>query len=337
MNPRKERFMKAIIPIAGVGTRLRPHTHSTPKVLVPVAGKAMLDYIIDDLVEISCDEMIFIIGYLGDKVKEHIKTKYPNVKAEFVVQEEMGGLGHAIWHAKSLAEDDEVLIVLGDTIIKADLDKMVSGKNSKIAVQEVDDPHRFGIVELDGKRIKSFVEKPDNPPSNLAIVGVYYIKEAKQLFDYLQQNVDKDKRTKGEIQLTDALANMLADGIVFETFEVNKWLDCGKKETLLETNRELLKISDTVISKDAKLKDTVIIDHVHIESGAELERCVIGPYVSIGDNCKLNNTIVEDTIICNDAKIQGAVISESIFGNKSSLLIDHDEYNIGDNSELHLS
>jgi len=214
--------MKAILPVAGVGTRLRPLTHTTPKALVHVAGKPILGHILDALIPLGIDEVVLIVGYLGEQVVEYVRSTYP-LRVKFVEQPERKGLGHAIYLAKEQVPNDEpILIVLGDTIFQADLAKVLADRRSAIGVREVEDPTRFGVVEMDGGSIKKLVEKPAVPPSNLAIVGVYYLTSSQRLFASLQEVIDRDIKVKGEYQLTDALQIMIEHLDTYESPECQR-------------------------------------------------------------------------------------------------------------------
>lgn len=215
--------MKAIIPVAGIGSRLKPHTHTQPKALIPVAGKPILAHIIDYLKSSGIEEFIFIIGYMGDKVENYITKHYSELKHKFVIQTSRKGIGHAIHLAKDkVIKSDSLLIVLGDTIFETNLKKMLSSPTSMLGVKKVDDPRQFGVAEVgDDNRIIRLVEKPQIPKSNMALVGVYYIKELPALFEALQYNIDNKVKTQNEYHLTDALMRMIEQGVTMKTFEVD--------------------------------------------------------------------------------------------------------------------
>src|SRR3972149_1712943 len=232
--------MKAIIPVAGEGTRLRPHTHTTPKVLVYVAGKPILDHILDSLLEVGVDELVLIVGDRGEKIIDYVTREY-TFRVHMVNQAQRLGLGHAIYLAREFLNGDPALMVLGDTVFKSSFEGVFEGGVTSIGVKAVDDPRRFGVVEMNGKYIENFIEKPDKPVSNLAIVGLYYIQDTNTLARALEKLiVEQDRKTKDEYQLTDALQIMLRDGVKMTSFPVEGWYDCGKAETLLATNRILL-------------------------------------------------------------------------------------------------
>lgn len=331
--------MKAIIPVAGIGTRLRPHTHTQPKVLLPVAGKPMLAHILDELVSLGFDEVTFIIGYKGEMIREFVTENY-SFKCNFVEQPEMKGLGHAIWLAKPHHDTDEpVLIVLGDTIFKADLKKVFEERESALGVHEVEDGRRFGIVELDAKQhVKRLIEKPQNPPTNLAIVGIYYIAEPKKLFTALDELIAEGTTTAGEIQLTDALQKMLDAGEPMRTFLIDGWYDCGKAETILSTNRDLLD-QRAMDAKDhsevaKRYPDCVIKMPVAIAESAKLENCIVGPHVSISAKSILKDCIVRNSIIGESAEASSIVLQDSLISDNAKVTGSLFRLNVGDSSEV---
>src|SRR5207249_6628335 len=229
------------IPVAGVGTRLRPHTHTLPKVLLHVAGKPIIAHILDDLIGLGIGEAVLIVGYMGEQVREYVTQHYPGLTTHFVDQPERLGLGHAVSLAAPFVGDRPVLIILGDTIFEADLKGVLAGDTHSIGVKAVEDPQRFGIVETDRNgRVTLLIEKPERPASNLAITGIYFFTHARPLFEALEELQRRGIRTKGEFQLTDAMELMAQNGQTLTTFPVAGWHDCGKTETLLETNRVLL-------------------------------------------------------------------------------------------------
>lgn len=328
--------MRAIIPVAGFGSRMRPHTHTQPKVLMRVAGKPMLDHIIDDLVDAGVDGVTLVVGYLGDRIEAHVREKYPNLTVECVVQEEMLGLGHAIWMTKHLHQEDErILIILGDTIVKADFQKMFDTGDSVLAVKAVDDPKRFGTVELEKgtDRITALIEKAENPPTNLAIVGVYLLNHPALLFAGLQHLVDNDVRTKGEIQLTDALAYMLQHNNVMRSFEIAEWLDCGKPETLFETNARLLELQGNDVDP-SQFSNSVIVNPISVGKNVTIENSIVGPYVDIADDVVIRNSIIKNSTINNRAQIEQTVAHESMIGEDTSISGFTGKINVGDHSTL---
>ena len=336
--------MKVIIPVAGFGTRLRPHTLHNPKVLLNVGGKPMIHYIIDQLIKDKiASSIILITGFLGDKIKDYLNESF-NFKFDYVEQTEAKGLGHAVYCAKKVFKNknDETLIILGDTLFDVDLKKMINNENSVIGVKVVEDPRRFGVVEKDKKNfITKFVEKPANKdisPSNEAIVGLYYLKNSKKLFGSLEYIIKNNITVKGEFQLTDALENMLNNKEKMTTFNIDGWLDCGKPETLLETNRYLLqkrfkKSSRKDILHD-KYKNSKIIDPVYIGKNVSIENSIVGPYATINDDCIIKNSIIQDSILDKYSVVENITLTESIIGEGANVKRNALKLSIGNYSEI---
>ncbi|MCL2039281.1 MAG: sugar phosphate nucleotidyltransferase [Bacteroidetes bacterium] len=326
--------MKAVIPVAGVGTRLRPHTYALPKVLLNVAGKPILAHILDELVEYGITEATIITGYMGDLIENFVTHRYTNLKVDFVEQSQMLGLGHAIWTGKeTYKENDELLIILGDTIFDVDLQNAITGGCSSIGVKKVEDPRRFGVVLLDANNlISKFVEKPAEPISNLAIVGMYYIKRAKKLVDALDTLITENIKTKNEYQLTDALQIMLEKGEKFNTFLVEGWYDCGKPETLLSTNKFLLEQYPI----PSKIDGSVIIPPCFIAADANIKNSIIGPYTSIASGCEITDSIIKNSIISYEAKVSKMLLHDSIIGNEAEVKGTFNRYNVGNSSNIEL-
>lgn len=321
--------MRAIIPVAGVGSRLRPHTYTLPKVLLNVAGKPILGHILDTIVEAGITSATFIVGYMGDLVEEYVRENY-DLDADFVEQESREGLGHAIWLAGSALTEEPVLIILGDTIFDVDLESVLRSEHSSLGVKIVDDPRRFGVVEMKGGWVEKLVEKPDNPRTNLAIVGLYYIRRPDLLLSSLDELVTNDRRTRGEYQLTDALQMMIDAGERFTTFTVDGWFDCGKPETLLETNRHLLERRP----QDRRISGVVVNPPVFIAQSATITNSIIGPYATIADGAVVTDSIITDSIIGEHASVERAMLDQSIVGPDAKVRGEIRRINIGASSEL---
>ncbi len=330
--------MRAIIPVAGIGTRMRPHTHTQPKVLLQVAQKPMLDHILDALVEAGITGVTLVIGHLGDRIVEHIRKHYPGLELNFVEQGEMLGLGHAIALTKEIhAGDDRLLIILGDTIVQMDFKGLFSLPCGSLAVKEVEDPRRFGVVELSGNRITRLIEKAENPPTNLAIVGVYLIDDPALLFEGLDHIIANNLRTKNEYQLTDALQYMIERGDEMRPFPIEGWLDCGKPETLLETNRTLLSnycTAEVAAGYRARFPNSVIVPPVYIGEGARIENSIVGPHAAIAHDVTIENSIVSDCTIGKRSSIRRLAISESMIGEFVEAAGATHSINLGDHSVL---
>lgn len=322
--------MKAIIPVAGVGSRLRPHTYTLPKVLLNVAGKPIIGHIIDKLIEEGIRDAVVIVGYLGDMIEEYLTKNY-DINFTFVEQEERLGLAHAIWMCKEhIDKEDPVFIILGDTVFEVDLKDVFKRNHSSLGVKTVEDPRRFGVAVMHNGSIKQLVEKPDTPISNLALVGLYYIKNAGMLYDCLDYEIKNDIRTRGEYQLTDALQMMIERGENFSTFPVEGWYDCGKPETLLSTNQVLLKSK----SRYNELYNCVINPPVFIAEDAVVENSVIGPFATVAGKAVVKDSVIRNSIIGEQAKVSGLLLDESIVGNNAILIGNFRKINVGDSSEI---
>ena len=312
--------MKAIIPVAGAGTKLRPHTYTQPKALIPIAGKTILS---------------FIVGYLGEKIQDYVKQTYPDLTTHFVFQNERQGTGHAIELTKNIVGEDEVFVVLGDTICEYDVKEVVDSPFSMLGVKKVDDPRNFGVASIDEEGfIEQVVEKPSIPKSNMALVGLYKIKETHFLFECLHHLFMKEIKTQGEYNLTDALDCMIKRGAKFQSFKVKSWFDCGKKESLLESNATLLKKFGGNIQYIHDFKDTIIIPPVSIAPGCDISHSIIGPHVAIGANTTVKHSIIRDSIIGSYTNLFEVVLDNSLIGSDASVKGLSRSLNIGDNTEI---
>ncbi|MEO0896488.1 MAG: sugar phosphate nucleotidyltransferase [Bacteroidota bacterium] len=327
--------MKAVIPVAGAGTHLRPHTHTQPKPLIPVAGKPILGHIISNLIHAGIREQVFVVGYLKEKIKDYVLSSFGDqIEASFVVQEPRRGLGHALWVCReNIQTEQEILVVLGDTIFGDDTTKIMDIEGSVLAVHPVDDPRAFGVAMLDEHRyVKKLVEKPDIPTSNLALVGLYKISEVPKLIDILGQMTAENTDSKRDIPLTDALMTMVEQGTKIFTHRVENWFDCGQKTSLLHTNQVLL--GRNAESKTYSFSNTVIIEPVHIAPNCEIVNSVIGPHVAIAENARIHNSIVSNSILGAYSRLDSIILNNSVIGNDTSLRGKSNSINIGDNTEI---
>ncbi len=323
--------MKAIIPAAGIGTRLRPHTHTLPKALLYVAGRPIIAHILEDLKGVGISSYVLIVGYKGELIEEYVSKEYADLDATFVYQTERRGIAHAVYLTREIADTGEpVLIILGDTILRTDLARVMSAGANVLGVKEVDDPRRFGVCEVREGRIVRLVEKPENPPSNLAVVGLYFIRDSALLFEVLNEQIEKGMLNRGEYQITDALQMMIDRGSRFETFEVREWYDCGKPEALLETNRRLLEGKKDV----PKAEGSVFIPPVSVASTAKIVNSIIGPFASIAANSVVENSIIRDSVIDQGAKVSNCLLQGSIIGSRSVIAGGFQHLNLGDSSEV---
>lgn len=323
--------MKAIIPVAGMGKRLRPHTYTHPKVLIRVAGKPILGHILDSLRELNIDELILIVGWLGKKVEEWVSSHY-KTPTHFIHQEERLGLGHAIYLAREKVAGDSAWIIYGDTIFEGGISKGVDPTaDGCIGVKEVEDPRRFGVVELDsGGKVTRLVEKPKQPKSNLSIVGLNLIKNTPLLFGCLRSLIEGNIKRGGEYQLTDAFQLMVDRGGRLTTFPVEGWLDCGKPETLLETNRHLLEGTQAEID----IPGSAILPPVWLAPTAVIENSVVGPYVSVADQAVIRNCLVMDTIVNENAVVENILLRGCLIGANAVVRGEFHKLNVGDFSQV---
>ncbi len=304
--------MKIVLPVAGNGLRLRPYTENVPKCLLPVAGKTILDWIVDDSLCLKPSETIFITGYKAETVDSFLTKRPAWGKTRTVIQSNPQGLGEAISLALPYVDDDEpLLIILGDTLFEADLNILKSADQNILYTFKVEDPRRFGVAVTDPDgRITRLVEKPQEFVSDEAIVGIYYIKDTKVLKESLKYLMDNNIRTKNEFQLTDALEMMLEKGCHFKTAPVQKWLDCGLAETLLETNAHVLKRNDN--SASVNLPGVKVIAPCYIGKGATITNSTIGPNVSVGDGCTVENSTISNAVLWDAVKVSGQTLDNVI-------------------------
>jgi glucose-1-phosphate thymidylyltransferase len=323
----------AVIPVAGVGTRLKPHTNTTPKALLSVAGQPILGHILDQIAAVKPERVVLVVGPgpMGDRLRAYAATRR-DLNVSCVVQKEPLGLGHAVFQARDAVGKAPSLILLGDTIVRADLRELVTG-GSKVAVKEVDDPRRFGVAEVKGGRIVSVVEKPEHPASNLALVGLYYLEDSPLLFESLAKVERSGQRTRGEIQLTDALAEMIARGAVLQPFPVEGWYDCGKTDALLETNRSLLDASKNHVERPG----VVIVPPVALDPTADVLHSVIGPHASIGARAHVRRSVVRNSIVNQDATVEDVLLEHSVVGENAVVRGGYQRLNVGDSSEVEVS
>lgn len=325
--------MKVIIPAAGKGTRVRPFTHTKPKPLLPVAGKATIDHILDRVLPLKPTEIIFVVGHLKDPFIAYIKHHYSKqVKLTFVEQKVPRGSAQAYWLARKAFSED-VLVVYSDSIFDADLSVIKKCKDDAIFwAMEVEDPSRFGVMVTDKKgHITKIVEKPSQPVSNLANIGVYYHKNTKLLYKGLEQAIKKLRRTKGEVYHVEAFEWMIAHGAKIKVEKVKGWYDTGTIPETLETNKRLLLKK----SHAPREKKGVIIKHpVWIHDSVHLERCTIGPNVSIGKNARIVGSTLQDTIIDEDAIIEGSTLRDSIVGQHVQVRNAKGTFYLGDHSRV---
>jgi glucose-1-phosphate thymidylyltransferase len=328
--------MKIVIPTAGFGTRMRPHTWSKPKPLVPVAGKPVLGHVLDmfsTLPEIN--EVTFIIGYLGDQIEEYVQEAYPDLNARYVEQKELIGQSHAIWLAREGLEGP-MLMAFVDTLIEADLSDLASEEAEAVAwVKEVPDPRRFGVADVDEQGwVSRLIEKPKDPSINLAVVGVYYFQEAARLIEAIERQMDQGEKLGGEYYLADAINVMLEDGLQMRVEEVEVWEDCGKPDALLDTNRYLLEHGRDNSAEAMRREGTVIVPPVYVNPSADLHLAVIGPHVSIGPGCTIHRSMLMNTVVDAGSHVAGCSLTDSLIGRNARVSGVSRSVNIGDNADV---
>ena len=326
--------MKIIIPMAGFGTRLRPHTWSKPKPLVSVAGKTVLGHVLDMFADVPyVEEIIFIVGYLGEQVEAFMAENYPETSTQFVVQEEMLGQSHALWLAREHLQGP-ICMVFVDTLIETDLSGLAQEKADAVAwVKPVDDPRRFGVAEVDNKGfVRRLVEKPEDLSNNLALVGFYYFKEAERLVRAIEDQMESGTQLRGEFYLADAINVMLDQDMKMRIETVDVWKDCGKPDALLETNRYLLDNQRDNTQEASRREGVIVIPPVFIHPSAEVSESVIGPHASIGPQCVIQRSIVSDSILEAGAHVQESILVESIIGREARVLGQSRRLNIGDDA-----
>jgi glucose-1-phosphate thymidylyltransferase len=294
-----------------------------------VAGRNIIDHVLEPIVKLKPDEVIFVIGFMGDLIEKHIRAHY-SFASRFVAQDKLLGLGYALDLALREVDAGSLLVVLGDTIVDTDLRTFVSAGPYVLGLRQVSDPGRFGIAEIGDGRIVGLEEKPDRPKSNLAVIGLYYFEDVRTIKAALTLHIRSGKTTRGEIQLTDALELMIRQGTSFVPFEVQGWFDCGKKETLLETNRHLLNMMKPVTA----LAGCVIHPPVFVAGSARINNSTLGPHVSVADGATVTNSVISNSIIGDDAVIDTARLSDSLIGQRALVRGARGVFNIGDDSEI---
>jgi glucose-1-phosphate thymidylyltransferase len=325
--------MNLIIPLAGFGTRLRPFTYSRPKPLINVAGKPVLGHILDKFTgQAKVDNVVFVVGYLGEQIEHYVKTTYPVLKAHYVVQQELNGQAPAILLARDLVSGP-TFIVFVDTLADADLSTLEREQaDGVIYVKEVEDPRRFGVAKLDSNgHITCFVEKPSTMENRLAVIGMYYVKDASRLMDSCEELIQRDIKTKNEYFLADAFNLMIEHGAKLRTQQVSVWLDCGTSQTVLETNRYLLQNGHDN-SDQWQCGSYVVVPPVNIHPSAKIENSVVGPNATVGEGCCIVNSVVRDSIVDAGAQVSEHVLANSLIGRDAVLIGRPRRFNVGDSS-----
>lgn len=333
--------MKIIVPMAGAGKRMRPHTLTMPKPLLPIAGKSIVERLVTDIAGASLektDEIVFITGRYGKETEDHLKKIAGDLgaSASIYYQDEALGTAHALLCAKERLEGN-LVVAFADTLFKADF-TIDSSLDGIVWVKKTENPENFGVVKVNDKNfITEFVEKPGHFVSDLAIIGIYYFKDGAMLRNELQYLIDNNIKDKGEFQLTSALENMKKKGIRFTPGKVNEWLDCGNKDAIVHTNQRILEFNKgkDILSKSHRLMNSVIIEPCYIGEKVKLINSVVGPYVSIGNNSVIEDSVIKNSIVQTHSKISFATVHNSMFGNYVDFKDNWSELSIGDYSIQH--
>ncbi len=326
--------MKIVIPLAGFGKRLRPHTFTKPKPLINVAGKPVLGHVLDMFEKLECvEEIIFIVGHLGDQIADYVSTAYPHIRARYFEQKELNGQSTAIYLAREHLTGP-MLMVFVDTLVETDLTLLKNPPAEAIAwVKPVEDPRRFGVAEVgpDGY-VTRLIEKPSDVKNNLVVVGFYYFKDSALLVDCIREQIERDIRTKGEYFLADAVNLMLQRGVRMQVQKVGVWQDCGTTSTVLETNRYLL---DKGCDNSAQVagNEFLVVPPVNIHPTAQIKRSVIGPYATVAANCQVEDSIIRDSIVDEGAAVESVSLTQSLIGRNAKVTGRFRTFNVGEASE----
>ena len=332
--------MKIIVPMAGMGKRMRPHTLTIPKPLIPIAGKPIVQRLVEEIAIVSeeeIEEIAFIIGDFGKEVEEELQNIASNLgaKASIYYQHEALGTAHAIYCAEP-SLDGKVVVAFADTLFKADF-KITEETEASIWVQKVDDPSAFGVVKVnDSNIITDFIEKPKDFVSDLAIIGIYYFKDGNNLKQELKYLIDNKILVNGEYQLTDVLENMKNKGVKFIPGEIKEWMDCGNKNATVHTNQRILEYhkNDKLVCETATIDNSIIIEPCYIGDGAIVKNSIVGPHVSIGANTTVDKVIISNSIVQRNASIRSITLTNSMIGNSATVADVTVEISVGDFTEI---
>jgi glucose-1-phosphate thymidylyltransferase len=330
--------MKIVIPMAGFGTRLRPHTWSRPKQLISMAGKPVLAHVLDTFTTLSDPEnveYIFIVGYLGEQIRAYMNTYFPKLHVTYVQQEDMRGQSHAISLTREHLKGP-MLMVFPDTLVETDLSFLAQETAGGVAwVKSVPDPRRFGVAIVnDEGRVTRLVEKPQNLDNNLVVVGFYYFQNSADLLSAIDEQIKRDVQLKGEYFLTDAVNIMIERGLQMRTQAVEVWLDAGTPQDVLDTNRYLLDHGRANSEEASARSGITIIPPVYIHPGAHVHNCVIGPYASINDCCRVHSSIIRNSILEDGAEVTDAILDGSLIGCEARIKGRPGSLIAGDNTML---
>jgi glucose-1-phosphate thymidylyltransferase len=332
--------MKVIILLAGYGTRMRPHTWSRPKPILNVAGNTVVGHILDRMADITTEEVVFVVGYKGDQIEAWIREHYPKLDAHFVVQEEALGQAHAIWLCKDYLDESDVVVAFGDGIIEANYAGLANPKvDGVILVEEIEDPRRFGVAVLDEDGfITGFIEKPPTLEHKMAIAGINWFRNGRQLFEATDQILKQKRQTLGEYFMVDAYQVLLENGARMRTMQLEQWADAGTPKAILETNARLLSVgygSHDALERSFS-ENFTLIPPVYLHESAILEAAVIGPYASIGAGVTVTNAVIRNSIIDQGAVVDSCVLDGALVGENATVTGRTKSLFIGDNSSVEI-
>jgi glucose-1-phosphate thymidylyltransferase len=332
--------LKIIVPMAGLGSRLRPHTLTRPRPLLPMAGKTVLDYFLDSFTSIPLTrqvEYVFIVGQMGEQIQEYIEKNYPQLPAQYVIQSEMRGQSDAIYLAQEHMTGPAI-VAFSDTLVDTDFTTLISTTAEAVVwVKQVEDPRRFGVAEVNtAGYVNKLIEKPQDLSNNLALVGIYYFKDSRKLCNAIEEQVKRDIKLRNEYYLADAVNLLLENGMKMRARPVDVWLDAGTPDAMLSTNRYLLDNGNDNTSDIPLHEDVLIVPPVYIHPEAEISSSVIGPNVSIGAGCKISACILSNVIMDEGAEIDHLVIDNSLLGKKVRVHGRASQLSLGDQTQVDL-
>jgi glucose-1-phosphate thymidylyltransferase len=330
--------LKIFILMAGFGTRMRPHTWSRPKALISAAGDTILGHMlqmVSTVPDAGNAELVFVVGYLGDLVRRYMQTERPHIKAHFFEQKELLGQSHALAQAREFLHGP-VMVILGDAVFETDFSQLNVETADAIAwVKPVEDPRRFGVAVVGSEGlVTGLIEKPTDIKNNLAVVGMYYFRRGEDLLAAIDTQMQKGVVTKKEFYLADAIDMMLKQGLKMRTVVVDDWLDAGLPDAVLETNRRLLDKGRDNSAEAGKRKGVTIKPPVHIHARATVENSTLGPYVTIGRDCVVRNSAIENSILESGATVEDSTLRASILGERSQVRGVKGRVNVGDDSQI---
>ncbi len=332
--------MNIIIPMAGMGKRLRPHTLTIPKPLIPIAGKPIVQHLVEDiaaLVPDTLDQIVFVTGRFGAEAENHLLdvAKSLGATGKIAYQDEALGTAHAIWCAKE-ALVGKTIVAFADTLFRADF-KLDETKDGVLWVKQIDDPSAFGVIKMDANNnIVDFVEKPQTFVSDLAMIGIYYFKDGAALAEEIKYLMDNNVMKSGEYQLPDALRRLTEKGLKFGPGKVDEWMDCGNPPATIDTNERILhwKYPNSEISESAMVENSVIIPPCFVGANVKITNSVLGPYVSIGADSEISNTRIDNSIVQSNTKIENTIATKSMVGNFAEVISQPNVLSVGDYNKI---